>query len=110
VEVTTVDEDQQEVIVHEPGPGEIFGLAAMLEQTPHQTNALAVEQSVCLEVSRDDLTVLLERKPPVSTSPMQWPALAARGPSLSRLRSFSPSIPLSIYGSATRPGTPIPSS
>ncbi len=63
VEVTTVDEDLQEVVVHEPGPGEIFGLAAMLEQTPHQTNALAVEQSVCLELSRDDLTVLLERKP-----------------------------------------------
>ncbi len=63
VEVTTVDEDQQEVVVHEPGAGEIFGLAAMLEQTPHQTNALAVEQCVCLEVSRDDLTVLLERKP-----------------------------------------------
>ena len=39
VEVTTVDEDQQEVVVHEPGAGEIFGLAAMLEQTPHQTNA-----------------------------------------------------------------------
>ena len=63
VEVTTVDEDQQEVVVHEPGAGEIFGLAAMLEQTPHQTNALAVEECVCLEVSRDDLTVLLERKP-----------------------------------------------
>ena len=42
VEVTTVDEDQQEVVVHEPGAGEIFGLAAMLEQTPHRWSAPAL--------------------------------------------------------------------
>jgi CRP/FNR family transcriptional regulator, cyclic AMP receptor protein len=63
VQVTTVDEDQQEVVVHVPTKGEFFGLASMLEQTPHQTSAIALEQSVCLEVSRDDITVLLERKP-----------------------------------------------
>ena len=63
VRVTTVDEDQQEVVVDEPGAGEFFGFAAMLEQTPHQTNAVALEETTCLEVSRDDITVLLERKP-----------------------------------------------
>jgi CRP/FNR family transcriptional regulator, cyclic AMP receptor protein len=35
--VTTVDEDQQEVVVDEPSKGEFFGLASMLEQTPHRT-------------------------------------------------------------------------
>jgi CRP/FNR family transcriptional regulator, cyclic AMP receptor protein len=35
----------------------------MLEQTPHQTAAIALEDTVCLEVSRDDITVLLEQKP-----------------------------------------------
>lgn len=63
VRVSTVDEDQQEVVVDEPGRGEFFGFASMLEQTPHQTNALALEESVCLEVSRDDIAILLERKP-----------------------------------------------
>lgn len=63
VRVTTVDEDQQEIVVDEPSHGEFFGFASMLEQTPHQTNALAVEETVCLEVSRDDIAVLLERKP-----------------------------------------------
>ncbi len=63
VQVTTVDEDQQEVVVDEPGKGEFFGFASMLEQTPHQTSAVALEESVCLEVSRDDITVLLQRKP-----------------------------------------------
>jgi CRP/FNR family cyclic AMP-dependent transcriptional regulator len=63
VRVTTVDEDQQEVIVDEPACGEFFGFASMLEQTLHHTSAIALEESSCLEVSRDDIAVLLERKP-----------------------------------------------
>jgi CRP/FNR family cyclic AMP-dependent transcriptional regulator len=63
VRVTTVDEDQQEVIVDEPARGEFFGFASMLEQTPHQTNAIALEETSCIEVSRDDIAVLLRRKP-----------------------------------------------
>src|ERR1700760_2449906 len=63
VEVTTVDEDQQEVLVDQPGHGQFFGFASMLEQTPHQTNALATEESVCVEVSRDDIATLLTKKP-----------------------------------------------
>jgi CRP/FNR family transcriptional regulator, cyclic AMP receptor protein len=63
VHVTTVDEDHQEVLVDEPVHGEFFGFASMLEETRHQTNAVAVEETVCLEVSRDDIAVLLQRKP-----------------------------------------------
>ena len=63
VRVSTVDEDHQEVVIDEPSRGEFFGFASMLDQTPHQTTAIALEDTVCLEVSRDDITVLLERKP-----------------------------------------------
>jgi uncharacterized membrane protein len=63
VRVTTVDDDNQEVVVDEPTHGEFFGFASMLDQTPHQTTAVAIEQSDCLEVSRDDIAVLLSRKP-----------------------------------------------
>jgi uncharacterized membrane protein len=63
VRVTTIDQDQQEVVIDEPAYGEFFGFASMLEQTPHQTNAIAVEETLCLEVDRDDIAVLLERKP-----------------------------------------------
>ena len=63
VRVTTVDEDQQEVVVDEPACGEFFGFASMLEQTPHHSSAIALEETSCLEVSRDDIAVLLERKP-----------------------------------------------
>ncbi len=63
VRVTTVDEDHQEVVVDEPANGEFFGFASMLEQTPHQTSAITLEESSCLEVSRDDIEVLLQKKP-----------------------------------------------
>jgi uncharacterized membrane protein len=63
VSVTTIDEDQQEVVVSEPAPGELFGSASMFESTPHQTTAVALEETVCIEVDRDDITVLLQRKP-----------------------------------------------
>jgi uncharacterized membrane protein len=63
VRVTTVDEDHQEVVIDEPSHGEFFGFASMLEQTPHQTNATAVDETVCIELDRNDIAVLLERKP-----------------------------------------------
>jgi uncharacterized membrane protein len=63
VRLTMVDEDNQEVIVDQPAQGEFFGFASMLEQTPHQTTATAQEETVCLEVDRHDIAILLERKP-----------------------------------------------
>jgi uncharacterized membrane protein len=63
VRVTTVDQDNQEVVVDEPAHGEFFGFASMLEQTPHQTGAMAVEDTLCGEVTRDDIATLLARKP-----------------------------------------------
>ncbi len=63
VQLTTVDDDGQEVIVDQPAQGEFFGFASMLEQTTHQTTAIALEPSVCLEVDRHDIQVLLQRMP-----------------------------------------------
>ena len=63
VRLTTVDEDQQEVVVDEPGSDEFFGFASMLEQSAHQTNAIALEESTCVEVDREDIAILLQRKP-----------------------------------------------
>jgi uncharacterized membrane protein len=63
VRVTTLDQDHQEVVVDEPAHGEFFGFASMLEQTPHQTTAIALEASECIEVDRNDIAVLLQRKP-----------------------------------------------
>lgn len=66
VKVTTIDDDQQEVSVDEPGPGEFFGFASMLDQTPHQTNAVALEETSCIEIDRTDLAELFRLKPPAA--------------------------------------------
>ena len=63
VRVTTVDEDQQEVLIDEPAHGGLFGFASMLDQTPHQTNAMATEETMCIELDRNDIAALLQRKP-----------------------------------------------
>jgi uncharacterized membrane protein len=63
VRVTTIDDDQQDVIVDEPAVGEFFGFASMLDGTPHQTNAIALEDTVCLEVDQHDIETLVQRKP-----------------------------------------------
>ncbi len=63
VQVTTVDDDQQDVLVDEPARGQFFGFASMLEKTPHQTNAVALDETSCVEVSREDIFTLLQQKP-----------------------------------------------
>jgi CRP/FNR family transcriptional regulator, cyclic AMP receptor protein len=63
VRVTTIDEDQQDVVVDEPAAGEFFGFASMLDETPHQTNAVAVDETVCIEVDRGDIETLIQRRP-----------------------------------------------
>jgi uncharacterized membrane protein len=63
VKVTTVDEDNQEVVLQTPEQGEFFGFASMLEESPHQTSAEAIEETVCIEVDRNDILTLLQSKP-----------------------------------------------
>ena len=63
VRVSTIDDDNQDVTVDEPGRGEFFGMASMLEQTPHQTTAVALEPTTCLRVDREDILTLLHQKP-----------------------------------------------
>jgi len=63
VQVTTVDDDQQDVLVDEPARGQFFGFASMLEKTPHQTNAVTLDETSCVEVSREDILTLLQQKP-----------------------------------------------
>ena len=63
VEVVVVDADNQEVVVDTPSPGEMFGLASMLSDSPHVTTATALEDTTAIEVDRHDLATLLQRKP-----------------------------------------------
>jgi len=63
VRVIIIDDDHQEILLHQPGPGEFFGFASMLEQTPHQAEATALEDTSCIEIDRNDLMALFQQKP-----------------------------------------------
>ena len=63
VEVTLIDEDGQEVVFSEPKHGDFFGFASMLEGSPHHTTAIAIEPTTCIEVDRNDISVLLAARP-----------------------------------------------
>ena len=63
VNVTLIDEDGQEVIFSQPHPGDFFGFASMLEGSTHQTTAIAAEPTSCIEIDRNDISALLEKKP-----------------------------------------------
>ncbi len=63
VQVATVDEDHQELVIDEPTHGEFFGFAAMLDHMAHQTTATAMEETTCVEVDRNDIATLLQKKP-----------------------------------------------
>jgi CRP/FNR family transcriptional regulator, cyclic AMP receptor protein len=63
VHVVVIDEDNQEVVIDEPGNGEMFGLASMLSDSPHRTSAVALEPTSAIEIERTDLAALVQRKP-----------------------------------------------
>jgi len=63
VRVTVLDEDQQEIVLQECAPGDFFGFASMLEQTPHMAEATAVVPSSCIEMDRHDFQALFEQRP-----------------------------------------------
>ncbi len=63
VDVTLLDEDGQEVLFSQPHHGDFFGFASMLEGSAHQTTAIATEPTSCIEIDRNDISILLSTKP-----------------------------------------------
>lgn len=63
VKLFSVDEDKQEILIDTPSQGDFFGLASLLDATAHCTTAIALEETLVIEVERDDLAALLEKKP-----------------------------------------------
>jgi len=63
VNVIVIDADHEEVVIDSPGPGQMFGLASMLSDSPHETSAIAQEETTAIEIDRKDLAELVQRKP-----------------------------------------------
>jgi uncharacterized membrane protein len=63
VRVVVIDDDNQEVVIDTPAPGDIFGMSSMLSATSHQTTAIALAETAAIEIDRNDIAGLLQRKP-----------------------------------------------
>lgn len=63
VQISTIDEDGQTVLIDEPMSGDVFGFASMLSGAAHQSEAIAGAESQCIELDRGDITTLLRSKP-----------------------------------------------
>ncbi|HQV69039.1 MAG TPA: DUF1003 domain-containing protein [Thermoflexales bacterium] len=63
VSITVMDSDNREVMVHEADNGDVFGLSSMLAQDEHQTTAVALDETTCIELDRNDLQILITKKP-----------------------------------------------
>ena len=63
VQVSTIDEDNQNVLLDEPIKGDVFGFASMLARTLHQSEATASEETLCIELDLNDIATLINQKP-----------------------------------------------
>ncbi|MBL0311733.1 MAG: cyclic nucleotide-binding domain-containing protein [Holophagaceae bacterium] len=63
MEIFITDLAGQKIILTECGPGEVFGELAMLGTGPRTASAVALEDSELLELDRDDLLLLISKKP-----------------------------------------------
>ncbi|MHB1101099.1 MAG: DUF1003 domain-containing protein [Burkholderiales bacterium] len=63
VQVSTIDEDNQNVLLDEPIKGDVFGFASMLARTLHQSEATTSEETLCIELDLNDIATLINQKP-----------------------------------------------
>jgi len=63
VQVVVIDEDNQEVVIDTPNTGEIFGMSSLLSAAAHQTTAITLTDTAAIEIDRNDISTLLQRKP-----------------------------------------------
>jgi uncharacterized membrane protein len=50
-------------VFDQPARGDLFGFASMLDGTAHQTTAVALEETSCIELDRHDILTLVQQKP-----------------------------------------------
>jgi uncharacterized membrane protein len=63
VHVSITDIVQESVIVDVVEAGGVLGMSSLLAGAEHLTTAVAVDETSAIEIDRQDITVLLERKP-----------------------------------------------
>ena len=63
VHITLTDVAKDEVLVDVCDDGHIFGMSSLLAEADHLTTAVAVEDTQAIEIDRNDIVVLIQKKP-----------------------------------------------
>ena len=63
VNITLIDMAEDEILVEVLDDGELCGMSSLLANAPHQTTAVAVEETDAIEIDRNDITILLTKSP-----------------------------------------------
>ncbi len=63
VKITKISHDGKELIIEVISPGDMFGGVAVIRGFPYPANAIAMEESVSLKISRKNLMRLVDRFP-----------------------------------------------
>ncbi|MBI2758127.1 MAG: DUF1003 domain-containing protein [Chloroflexi bacterium] len=63
VNISIQDVNKEIIVVDVADRGGIFGMSSMLAEEPHQTTAVAVEDTTAIEIDRSDIIALLTAKP-----------------------------------------------
>ena len=66
IELSIKDTTGQKIVLHVARSGDVFGELALLDQGARTATALALEETVLLELDRSDLLVLFQRTPPAA--------------------------------------------
>ncbi len=65
VKITKLSQDGKEVILEIISPGEFFGAFAVLKDIPYPANAVSMEQSDLIRISRKNLLRIIDRFPTI---------------------------------------------
>ena len=66
VKITSTSEQGQEALLAVMGPGEFFGELALFDDLPRSADVVAMEQTITLNLNRDDFFAIIDRFPSVS--------------------------------------------
>lgn len=68
VKVVTKDAQGGDVVLNEVGAGEIIGEMALLDNEPRSAGVIALEETIVLELKRDDFMEILKQQPDLALS------------------------------------------
>ncbi len=116
MKITGLGEDGHEVMLEIIGPGEIFGEASAIQETPRTTTAEALEDALLCEMDRKDFEGLLSMHPEMSLRVLKHVGFRLKKVEAQLLSLICKDVPTRVRealvglvdnGSASSPTTPV---